>query len=45
MVPVVSGLRRLKQEDISVEASLGRIVKPCLKKKESKYDAESLKYS
>jgi hypothetical protein len=31
-MPVISVLRRLRQEDVKVEASLAYIARPCLRK-------------
>jgi hypothetical protein len=32
-MPIISALRRLKQEDLQFEATLGYVVRPCPKKK------------
>jgi hypothetical protein len=34
-IPIIPALRRLRQEDLKVETSLGYIVRPCLKKKKN----------
>jgi hypothetical protein len=39
---VISALGRLKQEDHEFEASVGYVVKPCLKQEQQKKDFSSL---
>jgi hypothetical protein len=39
---VMPALRRLRQEDHKLEAHLGNIVRPCLKKRESERDHQWL---
>jgi hypothetical protein len=35
LVPVIPALRRMRREDDEFQASLGYIVRPCLKKKKN----------
>jgi hypothetical protein len=35
-IPVIPALRKLSQEDFKFKASLGYLLKPCLKKKQNK---------